>query len=112
MHHGINLKLRKQRPHCGLVADIAAHEAVAWILLQAGQILDIAGIGQRVEYDNAPFLSICQPMAHEVGTDKTGPTRDEQITRREVHPASSSNYAANAASEYSATRVWPPYPIR
>src|ERR1700729_1170169 len=100
MHDGINLKLLQQRPYGGLVTNIAAHKTIARILIEAGEIFDIPGVGERIEHDHATFVSVRQPMAHEVGTDKVGSARNKHITRHEVHPASSLNCAANGAQAF------------
>ena len=93
----IDLKLRQQCSNRGLVANVAAHKSIARILIQAGEIFDIAGVGQGIEYDHAPFSSVRQPVPNEIRADKAGPTRNEHITRHEVHPASCANCAANVA---------------
>src|ERR1039458_3716006 len=99
MDHRVDRVALEQRSHRGLVADIAAHELEARIAVQSGKILDVPGIRQGIEHDHSPRIGFRQPMMHEVGTDKSGATRDEHVTRFEVHPTWSLDYAANAAQE-------------
>src|SRR3984957_11482373 len=96
MHDRVDMVLLEQRAYRGLVADIALHENVARIVLQAGEVLDIAGIGQRVEYHHPPFARVRQPVAHEIGADKAGSAGNEYVTGFEAHPAWSLNCVANA----------------
>jgi hypothetical protein len=67
MHHRARLVLLEQRQHLGLVADIAAHEGVTRVLLQRGQIVQIAGVGQFVIIDNR-LIRLSQPVEDKVRT--------------------------------------------
>src|SRR5580704_5606050 len=96
MHQRIDAVFLQQRPHRNFIANVASNERVARIILQVCKILDVACVGQRVENDNTPTPRICQPVVHEVRADESGAASYEQITRFEVHPTSSSSYAANA----------------
>jgi hypothetical protein len=49
---GAGLVLGKQAADEVKVADVALDEGVARIALQAGEVLEVAGVGQRVEVDD------------------------------------------------------------
>jgi hypothetical protein len=58
------------------VADVALHEDVARIALQAGQVGAVAGVGERVEVDDR-LVRCRQPVEHEVAADEAGAAGDE-----------------------------------
>jgi hypothetical protein len=59
------------------IADVAAHELVAWIVLHRRQVLQIAGVGQLVEDDDAAVARLRQQQLHEVAADESGATGDQ-----------------------------------
>jgi hypothetical protein len=65
VHHGARLVLLEQRQHLGLVADIAAHESVASVVLQRGQVVQIAGIGQLVVVEDR-LIRLRQPVEDKI----------------------------------------------
>ena len=69
VHHGAWLVLRQQLRQLCTVADIGLHKHMAGIALQAGQILQIACIGQFVDIDHR-LVHMCQPIENKVGADK------------------------------------------
>jgi len=58
------------------IADVAAHEEMARVSLQAGKVLRIAGVGQLVEIDDRSGFA-GNPLQHKVGPDETGPAGNE-----------------------------------
>ncbi|MDF0674978.1 MAG: hypothetical protein P0120_11680 [Nitrospira sp.] len=58
------------------ITDIASHEQMPRIPLEAGKIVQIARIGELVEIDQA-LLVLRQPVKNEVGTDKPGAAGDQ-----------------------------------
>ena len=60
-------KARYQRS----IADVATYEDVTWVALQAGEILEIAGVGEFVEIDDG-LIGLIQPVENEIAADKSG----------------------------------------
>ena len=58
------------------VADVALDEEVARVALQGGEVLEVAGVGQRVEVDDG-LIGLGQPVEDEVAADEAGTTGDE-----------------------------------
>ena len=58
------------------VADVALDEDVARITLQGGEVLEVAGVGQRVEVDDR-FIRLRQPVEDEIAADEAGAAGDE-----------------------------------
>ena len=67
--YGARPMLAQQLGHQGAVADVALHEHMALITLQAGKVVHIARIGQFVEVDDRLVVH-GQPVEYEIGTDK------------------------------------------
>jgi hypothetical protein len=55
----------------GRIRDVAAHENMPWVVCRAGQVGEIAGIGQFVEVDHRRATR-GQPVEHEIAADKAG----------------------------------------
>jgi hypothetical protein len=87
MHHGVDLMLLEKCAHRGLVADIALHENIPGVPVQAREVVDIAGIGQGIEHHHPPLLGFSQPVAHEVRANEAGAAGYEHVTGFEAHPA-------------------------
>ncbi len=66
------------RPHRVAVADVAVHEAEARVVLEIGQVLAVAGVGEGVEHDDR-VVGGRENVADEVGADESGGARDEQF---------------------------------
>jgi len=49
---------------------------MARIAVQAGEILQVAGVGQLIEVDDR-FIRLAQPVEDEISADETGTTGDE-----------------------------------
>ena len=58
------------------VADVALDENVARVALQGGEVLEVAGVGQRVEIDDR-LIGLGQPVEDEVAADEAGSAGDE-----------------------------------
>ena len=53
------------------ISDVALDENMAWVALQAGQILQVTGIGQLVEIKNR-LIALGEPVQHEIAADEPG----------------------------------------
>ncbi len=60
----------------GGVADVALNEAVAGVVLDVAQVVEVAGVGELVEVDDIVVVMAQEP-AHEVGADEAGAAGDE-----------------------------------
>jgi hypothetical protein len=74
--HRARLVLRQQLRQQSAVTNIALHKNVARIALQAGQIVQVARIGELVEVDNRLVVA-CQPVEDEVGANKACAASDK-----------------------------------
>ena len=63
------------------VADVAVHKAVA--LLEAADVIEVAGVGKRVEVDNLVLGVRGQHVVHECAADEAGATRNENAFHRD-----------------------------
>ena len=71
VHDGARLVFCQQARDVGGVANIAAYEDMPWVVFQAGQITEIACVGQFIEVDDGLIVE-CQPVAYKIGTDEAG----------------------------------------
>src|SRR5271155_1650368 len=95
VHQRIDAELLDQIAHGALVADVAAHEHVARIALQACEIFKVPRVGQGIEYHDAPLACAFEPMADEVRADEAGAPGDADVSGVEAHPTSFLGYGAN-----------------
>ena len=58
------------------VADVALDEEVARVAVQGGEVLEVAGVGERVKVDDR-LVGLAQPVEDKIAADKACPTRDE-----------------------------------
>ena len=70
IEHGARAVLLQQPGQQGAVADIPLHEHMARVALEAGEIVQVAGVGQLVEIDNGLVMGR-KPVEYKIGTDKT-----------------------------------------
>ena len=77
VEHRARTVLRQQPIDQGPVADVALHEVVAGVALQAGQVLAVAGVGELVQVDDR-LVRLRQPVEHEVAADETGTAGDKK----------------------------------
>ena len=61
------------------IADVALDEAVAGIGGDVGQVLEVAGVGELVEVDQAYVGAALQAEPHEVRADKAAAAGDEKV---------------------------------
>ena len=98
MHQGVDAMLLEQ-----LRAPVDSSQmspftkTIPRILVQAREVVDVAGIGECIEHHHPPLPGLRQPVAHEVRADEAGAAGNEQVTGFEAHRAWSLNCAANAA---------------
>src|SRR5450631_4045256 len=112
VHHRIDAMLLEQRAHRSLITDVAAHEQIARIALQAGKVLEIPGVGQRIEHHHPTFAGALQPLAHEVRTDEARASGNAYVTGFEAHSTSSLSGGANARQGSRAAHASPRYRAR
>ena len=74
--HGAGLMLGEQFGDEVEVADVALDEEVARIATQRCEILEVAGVGQRVEVDDG-LIGLRQPVEDEIAADEAGTAGDE-----------------------------------
>ena len=70
------LVLGQQAADQGAVADVASHQLVAGIALQAGQGFGVARVGELVEVDDG-LIAGGKPVEHKVGANEAGTAGDE-----------------------------------
>ncbi len=68
--HRARLVLGQQAADQGGIADVALHQLMTSIALQAGQSLGVTRVGELVEVDDG-LIAGGQPVEHEVGANKT-----------------------------------------
>ena len=73
---GARAAFGQQAGHQGAVANVALYENVARIALQAGQIGQIARVGELVKVEHR-LVAGGQPVEHEIAADETGPAGDK-----------------------------------
>ena len=59
------------------VADVAATKRVARVALEVAQVLEVAGVGQRVEVDDQVARPLAAQQADEVRADEAGAAGDQ-----------------------------------
>ena len=62
------------------VADVAAHEAVARIVLDGAKVFKVARVRERVEIHDA-LVGVLEPTKNEIGADEAGSARNEKHGR-------------------------------
>ena len=60
------------------VADVGVHEAVARVLGDGHQVVEVAGVRELVEADDLPVGVCLEHPAHEGAADEASTTADEQ----------------------------------
>ncbi len=73
MDDGAGPVLRQQTVEQESIANVAVHEDVRRVVLQAAQILEIARVGQGVQVQDR-LANGFQPVQDEVAADETGAT--------------------------------------
>ncbi len=65
-------------PHGGRVADAALHEAVARVLGDRQQVVEVAGVGELVVADDLPVGVLGEHAPDEGGADEPGAAANEK----------------------------------
>ena len=68
--HGTRLVLGQQGYHQCVVANVALGEGMAAVALQAGQVFQVARVGELVEVDDR-LTRLCNPVQHKIRANKT-----------------------------------------
>ena len=76
VQHGAGPVLGQQAIDQRAVAQIPLHKHVPRIALKAGEVFQVAGVGEFVEVDNG-LVRLGQPVEHEVAADEAGAAGDE-----------------------------------
>ncbi len=71
VQHGTGTVLSQQGIHQRAVAQVALHEEVARVALQAGEVLQVAGVSEFVEVDDR-FVAGAEPVEHKIAADEAG----------------------------------------
>jgi len=79
---GARLLFGEQFADQGAVADVALDEDVALVAVQAGEVLQVAGVGEFVEIEDR-LVVLSQPVEDEVRADEAGAAGDEN---HEIQP--------------------------
>ena len=70
--HRVDALVGKQPRETGGVGDIPVLEAVTRRRLDLGQVLRVAGIGERIQVDDPVFRMAGNPVTDEIRPDKAG----------------------------------------
>ncbi len=72
MHDRIHGVLAQGRQHPVVVADVRVDKAEVGLPLQAVEVGEVAGIGERIVGDQPVLRVAARPVVDEIGTDKAG----------------------------------------
>ena len=75
VHHPVRSKLRETTGDCRSVTYVYLSKLVAGIILEVGQRVTIAGVGQFIDVEHF-VLSSFEQVANEVAADKTAASGD------------------------------------
>jgi len=82
VHDRVEAPLGHQLYHQGPIGDVPAHEPIPRARRDPGQVVRIAGVGQRVEVGHFDRGVGFQLEAHEVGADEPATTRHQNSADR------------------------------
>ncbi len=85
---GVDGVLAQQPIHQRPVADVALHEAMPGRIGQLAQVVERAGVSQRVEGDDAEVGVGRQQVADEVAADEAGAAGHQHVAGSMVHEGS------------------------
>ncbi|MNZ11442.1 hypothetical protein D3C78_283060 [compost metagenome] len=71
VEHCTRAVLGQQALYQRAVTDITVHKNMLRVALQAGQALQVAGVGQLVQVDDG-FAALAYPIQHEIRTNEAG----------------------------------------
>lgn len=80
MNDGARLMLYELAVDQGAITDIARHEAVPGIALQAGKVLKIARVGKLVQVDDR-LVTLFEPVQHKITANKASVTGNKDTHR-------------------------------
>ena len=84
VHHRIDA--RQQRVEQTRIADVPMHELIPWRVGDWSEILEVAGVGEGVEYHHfgafEADIGILEGAANKVRADEAGATGNEYFHRR------------------------------
>lgn len=69
--HGPRAVLIQHAIHQGAIAEVALHEDMTQVALQAGEVFQVASVGKFVDIDDR-FIGQDAPIDHKVGADEAG----------------------------------------
>ena len=79
VHYGVEAGAVEDLVHRLLVADVAAHELVPGVLLNGSQVLQVPGVGERVERDDVRVGTMGEDEADEGRADEPGAAGHEKF---------------------------------
>ena len=74
--HIVDVVFGKDFFHRGFVADIRVDKGIPGIVLDRGQVLQVARIGELVQVQDTDVLIFLQHILHEIGADESGAAGD------------------------------------
>ena len=92
IHHRVKLPGAEQLLHQLPVTDIALHKVVTGVLFHRRQILQIAGIGQRIQIHKLDITAFPQDVLNKIGADKPGAAGHKYIFHLTSSSATRSMY--------------------
>ena len=78
VEHRARAVLGQQPVDEGAITQVALHEGVSRIALQADEVFHVAGVGEFVEVDNG-LVADSQPVEYEITANEAGTAGDENI---------------------------------
>ena len=85
VHNSVDGVLAQQACDQRGVADVTLHEGMTLLTGQFLQVVGAAGVGQRVEVDDAHPGILAEQPAHVVGTDEAGTAGDQNVAGGVAH---------------------------
>ena len=79
VHHRVDGVFGEHALHRLGVRDVGPHEVIARVVLDVGEILQVAGVGEQVDVHDLGVGPLAQQVTHEVGAAETGPAGDEAL---------------------------------
>ncbi len=76
MHHRPGLMFAEEAPHQLAVGDVTPDKKVARVISQRRQVLQVAGVGETVQVDDAGGIKTPRRQ-HEICPDETGAPGDQ-----------------------------------
>lgn len=92
VQHGAGAVLGEQGIYQGAVTQVALHEDMARIALQAREVFQVAGVGEFVEVDDR-LVGLDQPVEHKIATNEAGTASDQNCHSLNLPKNGSSNQA-------------------